>query len=434
MDLDIYRNLNAEVNLLSALINKNDSVCDVIEIIKHDDFYDTKHQLIYNAILGLYVENKSIDVITLAEHLKGNMDEIGGITYLSELLGATIGIEKRKLLDYAHIIKDKSNTRKIYKTLYNGISDIKNNEPGVAEKIQAELLEISDINEDDNGDIETILTETIDIIQDASQNGGKMLGIPIGLKIVDKVLNGLNKQDLIILAARPAMGKTAYALNLHTNVAMQNKYIALFNLEMGKNQLMQRILASETLIELDKIKKGMLNTDEWTKLNKATNNIYKHKNNLHVFDKVFTIDGIYGKCKKLKIQHGLNVIVIDYLQLVESGRKFGSREQEVSYMSRRLKMLAKELDITIVCLSQLSRACEQRADRRPMLSDLRESGSIEQDADIVMFLYRDDYYDPESEGKGIIENIIAKHRNGETGTIKLAWLPQYQKIGELNFR
>lgn len=423
-----YFNQDAEVNLLGSILNKNDVLIETMLDTK--DFYKLEHQIIYNAMLELYRSNKPIDITTLATHLKHSLKEVGGVTYLGGLLNTVNNIRNAKA--YAEIIKDFSNKRFIFENLHLALKEI---EQGAnTEEIKTNLLDklhkINTANNDDDGNIEKGLEETIEEIEKAFKFGGDITGIKTHYSILDKVLNGLNKQDFIILAARPSMGKTAFALNLFKNVGVRSKAkTALFNLEMSKAQMYKRLLSIITGIEMDKVKKGLLNDKEWTEISNTSGLLAQLKNSIRVFDKVMTLNGIIAECKKMSKQGGLDVVIIDYLQLISINGK-QSREQEVSSISRQLKMLAKELDCTVIALSQLSRACEARTNKRPMLSDLRESGSIEQDADIVMFLYRDEYYNPDTEDKDNIECIISKNRNGELGTIDFTWIPQLQRVSE----
>lgn len=423
-----YFNLEAEINLLGSILNKNDVLIDTMLDTK--DFYKAEHQIIYKSMLDLYSKNKPIDVTTLATFMRSTLKEVGGVTYLSQLKGTIETTRNAKT--YAEIIKEYANKRMIHENLHLSLKELEKGTSAedIKTSLQEELHKINSTSDEDTGDIEKGLEETIEEIEKAYKFGGDITGVKTHYTILDRVLNGLNKQDLIILAARPSMGKTAFALNLFKNVAARSRAkVALFNMEMSKAQMNKRLLSIITGIEMDKVKKGQLNDKEWLEISKASGALVELKNNIRVFDKIMTLNGIISECKKQKQQGGLDVVIIDYLQLISiSGKQ--SREQEVSSISRQLKMLAKELDCTVIALSQLSRACEARINKRPMLSDLRESGSIEQDADIVMFLYRDEYYNPETEAKDNIECIVSKNRNGELGTIDFTWIPHLQRVSE----
>jgi replicative DNA helicase len=266
-------------------------------------------------------------------------------------------------------------------------------------------------------------------LQERYEKGGDIQGIKTQFVMLDQTLNGLHSNELMILAARPSMGKSAFASNLCTNVALRSqKKVCLFSLEMSKEQLLDRMMSNLAKVEMEHIKTGKLDDKEWEKI--AVSSQLVNNGNLKIYDGIHSLNGIKAECKRQKLKEGLDVVAIDYLQLITTSGKFQSREQEVSYVSRQLKLMSKDLKCTVIALAQLSRAPEQRADHRPMLSDLRESGGIEQDADVVIFLYRDEYYNPETENKGIIETIIAKQRNGELGTIKMGWWPQYQLVAD----
>ena len=281
--------------------------------------------------------------------------------------------------------------------------------------------------------IKDVLVETFAKLEELCNQKGRLSGTSTGFADLDLKTSGLHDSDLLIVAARPAMGKSAFAINIATNVAVQSgKGVAIFNLEMSKDQVGNRILCSEALVDSNKVRTGKLDDEDWMKIATATSRLSEAP--IYIDDTPgITVMEIRAKCRKLKLEKDIGVVVIDYLQLVQaSSKKNASREQEISEISRALKILAKELQIPVIALSQLSRSAEKRDDKRPMLSDLRESGAIEQDADIVFFLYRDDYYNPDSEEKNVAEVIIAKHRGGSTGTVKLSWLPSYTKFGNLD--
>ncbi|OOM81760.1 replicative DNA helicase [Clostridium puniceum] len=422
--------IDAEQAVLGCIINNSDKLLD-IEFLLLDDFYVSKHKKIYEIVKSLFNRGIGIDLVTVLEEIrkKSLLDECGGVTYITEL--ATSYFEIVNVKTYADIVKEKSNRRKLIKasrflleSAYE--EDIKS----IIDKTENNLYEISsNQNTNDVVKIDKAMEETLRALEERYRNGGKLIGLSTGFSDIDKITCGLIKKDLIIIAARPSMGKTAFALNLG-QVASKDASVAIFSLEMSKEQLTDRLLSAQCLVDFGKVRTGQLDIDEFEKIAIGANEIMTRK--LVLDDTTTLLSDIKARCRKLKIQSGLDLVIIDYLQLIRTTLKTTSREQEVSHISRELKALAKELDITMIALSQLSRAPEQRADHRPTLSDLRESGSIEQDADVIQFLYRDEYYNKETEDKNIAEVITAKNRNGQTTTTKLAWLGQFQRFGCLD--
>lgn len=424
------QSIEAEQVVLGCILNNAHSIEDIIGILVPEDFYHKHNAIIYECMVTMFSKSINIDVVTTAEELrKMNMlSEVGGVTYLSRLLDGS-GIS-RNIKNYVEIIKEKSKKRLIIATAkdmitkaYDDAADPKD----ILENAEDSIFIITENKESRMQSIDNCLDKALKNIEQIYFNGGGLIGLATEFSSLDKQLNGLQRGDFIIVAARPSMGKTAFALNIAANVGKKNK-TAIFSLEMSEEQLTQRLLSSMSVIELQKLRAGRLDENEWAKLAQYSSILSNRK--IMIDDTPgTTVNEIKAKCKKLKIKNGLDVVIIDYLQLIEGSGQ--SREQEVSKISRSLKKLAKELDLTVIALSQLSRAPEQRVDHRPQLSDLRESGSIEQDADTVVFLYRDEYYNAESDEKNIAECIIAKNRNGQVGTIKLAWLGQYQRFGNL---
>ncbi len=430
LDRLLPNNIDAEQAVLGCVINDSDMLID-IDFLVSDDFYLSKHKKIYEILKSLFNRKIAIDLVTVLEEIrKRNMlEECGGVTYISEL--ATSYFASINVTSYADIIKEKSNRRKLIKTsrlllesAYD--DDIKD----VIDKTENNLYEIAiNQNASDMVTIDKAVEQSIIALEKRFNNGGDLIGLSTGFVDLDKMTNGLIKKDFIIIAGRPSMGKTAFALNLGLAASIEAS-VAIFSLEMSKEQLTDRLLSAKCLTDFGKIMTGKLDTKEFEKIVVGANELMSRK--LVIDDTTSLLNDIKAKCRKLKIQNGLNLVIIDYLQLIRTTLKTTSREQEVSHISRELKALAKELDITMIALSQLSRAPEQRADHRPVLSDLRESGSIEQDADVIHFLYRDEYYNKETEDKNIAEVITAKNRNGQTITTKLAWLGQYQRFGNLD--
>lgn len=422
-------NLEAESNILGSIINSNDLMCDAINL-EPTDFYKASHELLFMTMKGMYEKAEKIDITTLINKLgTKNLEKAGGISYISQLIGSVLS---KDIKPYVKIVKECSDTRRLTLNLTQALKKLEQEETAeeVSDFLQSKILNIASAD-DETGELHEVTELFIKQLEERYRNGGKIQGIPTRFSKLDVLLGGLKAPDLIIVAARPSMGKSVLATNISKNVSLYDKKnVALFSLEMGKVSLLQRMIADMTSIDSYNLRDGKIADKQWIEIVQATEKIKSSP--LKLFEQKMTLNQIYTTCKKLKIQHGLDVVIIDYLQLI-SGVKAGNREQEISQISRRLKLMAKELNCVVIALSQLSRACESRTDKRPMLSDLRESGSIEQDADIVMFLYRDEYYNAETEDKGIVELIVAKQREGKLGRIKHAWMPQYQRIANLDF-
>nr|WP_297279389.1 replicative DNA helicase [uncultured Butyricicoccus sp.] len=422
------QSLEAEQAVIGSMLIDPACIAEVIELLRPDDFYAEEHQRIFETIYSMFNSALKIDPVTVLDRLKaqGYYDEAGGRAYLMQLMEVTPTSANVK--EYAAIVRDKSMLRAIA----NAAGEIQNLAfagAGSASEI-AELAEQKIYNVRQGREIKglshikSVIMDLYAQLDERSRSDSDIPGLSTGFRDLDVALTGLNKSDLILVAARPGMGKTAFALNLALNAAKASgKDVAVFQLEMSKDQLASRFLASEALLDSHKLKTGNLNPDDWMKIARATSVLAK--THIYVDDNpAITVAEIKAKCRRLGEELGL--IVIDYIQLMQTGgRRSENRVQEVAEISRSLKIMAKELNVPVVCLSQLSRAAEQRADKRPMLSDLRESGAIEQDADIVMFIYRDDYYDAESDDKNVAEIIIAKNRHGATGTVELQWIGQY---------
>ncbi|CZR99090.1 Replicative DNA helicase [Clostridioides difficile] len=426
--------VESEQSILGSILLDKDAIITVTETIKPNDFYKEAHKIIYECMITLSNKGEPIDLITLTEELRkqGHLNDIGGISYITSL--STIVPTTSNVKYYADIVKEKSVLRKLIKASneiinlgYSGATKIED----VLEQAEKSIFDISqEKTSDDFKSINLVLMDAYDMIEKLYTNKSDVTGITTGFKDLNKKINGLQRTDLILIAARPAMGKTAFSLNLVQNAALKgDASVAVFSLEMSKEQLVQRMLSSQSNVELKKIKTGTLNDNDWPRIIDAMAVLSDAK--IHIDDTPgIKISELRSKCRKLKIEKGLDLVLIDYLQLMEGEGNNESRQQEISKISRSLKILAKELNCPVVALSQLSRAPEQRADHRPMLSDLRESGAIEQDADIVMFLYRDEYYHADSESKNIGEVIIAKNRHGETGSVELVWLGEVQRFGD----
>ncbi len=430
--------IEAEQAVIGSMLTDKDAVISAIEVLKEEDFYREDNKTIYEAILNLYNRSEPIDIITLKSELTsmGMFDKIGGLEYivgLPDKVPTTANVEK-----YISIVKEKSELRRLIKAANEIIEegyDPTENIDDIMNSAEKKIFNImQDKDQKSYSPIKDVLIDTFTELEQLYNQKQHVTGVPTGFIDLDYRTAGLHNSDLILIAARPAMGKSAFALNIATNAALRaNVPVILFSLEMSKEQMVNRILCSEALVDSNKVRTGKIDDDDWIKLADTMGDLSEAP--IYIDDTPgISINEIRAKCRKLKLEKNIGLVVIDYLQLVQgsSKRASASREQEISEISRSLKILAKEINVPVIALSQLSRAPEQRPDHRPMLSDLRESGAIEQDADIVMFLYRDEYYHEDSEDKGQAEVIIAKHRSGSTGTVKLAWLGNYTKFGNLD--
>ncbi|WP_416199173.1 replicative DNA helicase [Sporanaerobacter sp.] len=427
--------LEAEQSVLGAMIIDKEAINTAVETIRPEDFYKEANKEIYETILELYNRNEPVDLITLSEELKkrGTLENVGGINYLTSLSGSVATTANVKY--YCDIVEEKSILRRLIKSCDEIITKSFEDAEEVNSIIERAEKSIFDITQGRNNEgfspIKEVLLDSFSRIEEMSMNEGGLTGLTTGFLDIDEKLSGLQKSDLILLAARPSMGKTALGLNIALNSAIKgNGHVAIFSLEMSKEQLVQRMLSSVSHVNLQKIISGRLDEDEWVKIVQAMGPL--SSTNIFIDDTPgISIMEMKAKCRKLKIEKGLDLVVVDYLQLMQSDSPSESRQQEISSISRGLKALAKEMECPVLALSQLSRAPELRSDHRPILSDLRESGAIEQDADIVMFLYRDEYYNEDTDKKNIGEVIIAKHRNGPTGTVELLWMGQFTKFVNL---
>ncbi|MFS8650599.1 MAG: replicative DNA helicase [Caldibacillus sp.] len=433
------QNIEAEQAVLGAIFLEPESLLVASEILTPEDFYRVSHQKIFACMLSLNEEGKAVDIVTVTDELQAEnqLENVGGISYLTELAGAVPTAANIEY--YARIVAEKSLLRRLIKTATDIARDGYEREDDV-ESLLAEaerkILEVSNRNRTgDFQNIRDVLVKTYDYIELLHSRKDEVTGIPTGFYELDRMTAGFQKNDLIIVAARPSVGKTAFALNIATNVATKTDYnVAIFSLEMGAEQLVMRMLSSVGNINSQNLRTGNLTDEDWKKLTMAMGTL--SNSGIFIDDTPgIRVADIRAKCRRLKQEHGLGMVIIDYLQLIQGNRRnVENRQQEVSEISRSLKELARELEVPVIALSQLSRSVEQRQDKRPMMSDIRESGSIEQDADIVAFLYRDDYYDQETENKNIIEIIIAKQRNGPTGTIQLAFAKEFNKFVNLERR
>ena len=431
--------LEAEQAVIGSMLTDKDAVISAIETLSDEDFYREDNRLIYSAIMNLYNRGEPIDIITLKSELSsmGKFEAVGGLEYLAELpekVPTTANVDK-----YIKIVEEKSTLRTLIKTAnelitlgYDPTQEVEELMDNAEKKIFGVMQNRA---QKSYSSMKDILVDTFTELEELYNRKEHVTGVPTGFIDLDYKTAGLHGSELILVAARPAMGKSAFALNIATNAAVRAKTpVAIFSLEMSKEQMANRILCSEALVDSNKVRTGKVEDDDWTKLAEASGILSEAQ--IFIDDTPgISIMEIRAKCRKMKLEKDIGLVVIDYLQLVQgSNKRAGSREQEIAEISRSLKILAKEINVPVIALSQLSRAPEQRPDNRPMLSDLRESGSIEQDADIVMFLYRDDYYNQDSDKKNVAEVILAKHRAGSTGTVELAWLGSFTKFANLENR
>ena len=424
--------IEAEKSVLGAALLSKDALLDVVEIVKAGDFYDSNHREIFEAIQDLYRRSAPVDALTVSEELKkrNSLEMVGGRAYIASLSSGTPTTSNAT--EYAKIVVESAAIRRLISTADDIVTKGYESSMDAGQMLdyaERGIFEISQSRQKGQyAHIKDVLLENIEIIDRASQMDGGLTGITTGFKYLDSMTSGLQRSDLIILAARPAMGKTAFALSLALNAAVKGgASVMVFSLEMSKEQLGQRLLSMESKVSMQNLKTGRLERRDWDDINIALDVLSKA--NIHIDDTAgINIMEMKSKCRRLKGEEGLDLVVIDYLQLMTPEGRADSRTQEISVISRNLKLLARELDCPVLVLSQLSRAPETRTDHRPMLSDLRESGSIEQDADIVIFLYRDEYYNEDTESPGGCEVIVAKQRSGPTGTVKVTWLDKLTKF------
>lgn len=427
--------IEAEQSIIGAMIIDKNAIVKVAEKLKEEDFYRDGHKIIYRAIFEMLKNDMAVDLVTLLEYLKSTdmLEKAGGVAYITEVSSSVL--TTANLSSYIEIVEQKSILRKLIKASTKIIEDSYNKQTEVQDVLDSAEKKIFDISENrTNNDFEPlkdVLERGFLEIERLYNNKGEITGIGSGITDLDAKTSGFQKGDMVLIAARPSMGKTTFALNIAEHAALrEGKSVVIFSLEMSKEQLAYKLLCSEANVDMLKLRTGALEDKDWENIARATGPLSKAK--IYIDDTAgVTVMEMRSKCRRIKMEYGIDLILIDYLQLM-SGSNSESRQQEVSEISRSIKALAKEMECPVIALSQLSRAPEQRADHRPMLSDLRESGSIEQDADIVMFLYRDEYYNKETEDKNIAECILAKQRNGPVGTVKMAFIGALSKFGNLD--
>lgn len=427
--------MEAEQSVIGSMIMDREAIVVASELITGDDFYNKQYGILFETMVELNDKGYPVDIVTLQEKLKEKdvPAEVSSLEFVRDLITAVPTSANIKY--YANIVAEKATLRRMIRlnedianTCYAGKEKLdyilEDTEKRVFQLVQRK-------NTEDFTPIRQVVMNAMDRVEAASRNKGSVTGIPTGFLDLDYRTAGMQPSDLVLIAARPSMGKTAFVLNIAQHVAFkQNKTVAIFSLEMSKEQLVNRMFSLESNIDAQNLRTGQLNDEEWEKLIETAGVI--GKSNLFIDDTPgISVSELRSKCRKLKLEKNLSMIIIDYLQLMSGSGRSESRQQEISDISRSLKAIARELSVPVLALSQLSRAVEQRPDHRPMMSDLRESGAIEQDADVVMFIYRDDYYNHETEKKDIAEIIIAKQRNGPIGTVELAWIPKYTKFANL---
>lgn len=437
------QDLDAEKAVLGSMLKSQDAVADVIEILRAEDFYLKEHQEIFKVMVEMFAKSIAIDLMTTYSELKSKKlaELVGGLTYLSKLMDEAVVYSNAKF--YANTVADKSKMRQLIgeaDTIKSSAFSEEIPPEDILDAAEQRIMEIAHKSQRSNYvDINDVLVENIKEIQELEKNKGRLPGVETGFKKVDEILGGLQKTDLVILAARPGVGKTAFALNIASHAAQVGNKVMIFSLEMSNTQLGQRMLAMTANVPMENIRSGNITQDDWDCISDAQDSFDKAD---LVIDDTSSITPIEmkNKCRRFKAEKGgLDLVIVDYLQLMSMGSyRTEQREKEIGAMTRAIKIMAKELDCAVVLLSQLSRGPEQRADHKPQLSDLRDSGSIEQDADIVIFLRRDDYYQTDDEPANVDPSTgltcqvnIAKHRNGATGTINLAWIPRYTKFANL---
>lgn len=435
------QDLEAERAVLGSLLLSKDALERAAERLNASDFYKVGHQVIFGAMQDLFRDHEPVDLVTVTSKIRalGKLDEpeVGGVTYLTEL--ANVVPTAANANHYIHMVEEKAHLRKLIKAAtevaqmgYEQKEDVNQ----IIDRAQQKMMDVAaDRTTGEFSELKDVLGETFENITKLAEAGGSVTGISSGFRDLDKMTAGLQKSDLILIAARPSMGKTAFVLNIAQHVATNAKMnVAIFSLEMSKQQLVQRILCAESWVDASRLRTGQLQSQDWDRLMKGISRLERAE--IYIDDTPgITVGELRSKSRRLKLEKGLDLLIIDYLQLMSgssSGKNGENRQQEISEISRSLKILARDLQIPIIALSQLSRGVEARQSKRPMLSDLRESGSLEQDADIVAFLYRDDYYNEDSEEKGLAELILAKHRNGPVGSIKMFFKREYTRFTDLD--
>jgi replicative DNA helicase len=426
----------AEQSVIGSVMLDEEAAVWAAEHLKADDFYNARNRIIFDAVLNLHWKNQSIDLVTVLSELEkeGKLEEAGGSQYLT---GISVRVPTSvHIKEYVQTVRERSLYRRFIHLANNILNDSYSTSTSIedlSDKVEKEVFGIlQNRGSEDFADLNALLVQAFDQIEAVCKNGGTIAGIPTGYPDLDAKLAGLHPSDLILIGARPAMGKSAFGLNIVENAALHSgKSCAVFSLEMSGSQVANRLLASQARVDMEHMRSGTMTDDDWTKIVEALDPLSKSK--IYIDDTPgITVSEMRSKCRKLQLEKGLDLVMVDYLQLMSgSGRSQDNRQQEISEISRGLKLMARELNIPVIALSQLSRGVEARSDKRPMMSDLRESGAIEQDADVVMFIYRDEYYNEDTEDRNVAEIIIGKQRNGPTGTVKLRYDGMYTRFSSL---
>jgi replicative DNA helicase len=431
------QNVEAEKSVLGSMLIDDEAIGVAVEILDETWFYDESHQRIYKAMVELYNDRKKVDLITLCDKLRseGSLESIGGVTHLSMIIDSVP--TSANVEHYAKIVKEKGILRRLIKNSTYIISESyssKGNVEEVVDNAEKLIFEIADMkHRQQSFQIKDLVRDSIETIDRLYQRKEHITGLATTFEKFDNMTSGLQKADLIIIAGRPSMGKSAFAVSIGENAAVEKKAkVAIFSLEMSKEQLVQRMLCSQARVDAHKLRSGFLSPSDWPKLTSAAGRLSEAKIFIDDTPAISALE-LRAKARRLKANHDIDLIILDYLQLMRSTTRSDSRQQEISEISRSLKALARELSVPVIALSQLSRAVESRQDHRPQLSDLRESGAIEQDADLVLLLMREEYYNPTEENKGVADIIIAKQRNGPVGTVKLSFIKEYMRFENLAY-
>ncbi|MDN5345296.1 MAG: replicative helicase [Clostridia bacterium] len=428
------QSLEAEQSVLGAIMLDREALLSVLETLKVEDFYREAHRLIYRAILDLNERSEAVDLLTVTEELRrqGHLEVVGGAAYLTSLTGDVPSVANAGY--YARLVAEKATLRSLVRVA-GRITELALSEAGEVDQILDEAERL--IFELAGGrrrsgfvPIKELLLQAFEQLERLSAHKGEVTGVPT-FHDLDRLLSGLQPSDLIICAARPGMGKTSFCLNIAQQVAVKQKLpVAIFSLEMSREQLVQRMLAAEAMVEQHRLRTGYLSEDDWARLVNAAGILGEAPIYIDDTPAISALE-VRAKARRLQVENGLGLVMVDYLQLMQAHRRVDSRQQEIALISRAMKALARELNVPVMVLSQLNRGVEQRQDKRPVMADLLESGAIEADADVIIFLYRPQYYDPDTDKKGIAEVIVAKHRNGPVGTVEMAFLPEFTKFVDL---
>jgi len=428
------QSLEAEQSVLGAIMLDREALLAVLEILRPEDFYREAHRVIYRAIIDLYERHEAVDMLTVTEELRrqGLLEAAGGVAYLADLTGEVPNVAHAEY--YAQMVKDAATLRSLVQAA-NKIIDMameQAQEVGdILDEAERLIFEVTGGRRRSGfAHIKDVLVQTFSHLEKISSRDSKVTGVPTFADL-DRILSGLQPSDLIICAARPGMGKTSFCLNIAQQVAVKHKLpVAIFSLEMSKEQVVQRMLAAEAMVEQHRLRTGRLTQEDWERLIEAAKVLGEAPIYIDDTPGISALE-VRAKARRLQSEVGLGLVVVDYLQLMRSHRRVDNRQQEIALISRALKSLAREINVPVLVLSQLNREVEQRQNKRPVMADLRESGAIEADADVIIFLYRPEYYDPDTEKRGVAEVIVAKHRNGPVGTVEMAFLPEYTKFVDL---